>query len=58
MLLIPGEIWSKGSNLTSLLLVEAFAEVAKVNVETLNIKSCQPQQKHCWGKAKAKWIFI
>ena len=32
-----GEIWSKGSNLTSLLLVDIFAEVATVNTEDLNI---------------------
>ena len=44
ILLILGEIWSKGSNFTSLLLVEVFAEVAEVNTEALNIKSHQPQQ--------------
>ena len=54
ILLILGEIWSKGSNFTSLLLVEVFAEVAEVNTEALNIKSHQPQQKHCRGKAEAK----
>ena len=48
--LILGEIWSKRSNFTSLLLVKVFAEV---NTEALNIKSCQPWQKHCSGKAKA-----
>ena len=53
-----GEIWSKGSNLTSLLLSEVFAEVAGVNTEALNVKSCQPWQKHCQGKAEAKCIFI
>ena len=37
ILLNLGEIWSKESNLTSLLLVEVFAEVAEVNVEALNI---------------------
>ena len=57
ILLILGEIWSKGSNLTSLLLV-AFAEVSEVNTKALNIKSCQPQQKHCRGKAEAKCIFM
>ena len=57
-ILILGEIWSKGSNFTSLLLVEIFAEVAEVNTEALNIKSCQPRQKHCRGKAEAKCIFI
>ena len=48
--LILGEIWSKRSNFTSLLLVKVFAEV---NTEALNIKSCQPWQKHCSRKAKA-----
>ena len=43
------------SNLTSLLLVDVFAEA---NAEALNIKSCQPRQKHCQGKAEAKCIFI
>ena len=47
----------KGSNLKSLLLVELFAEVAEVNTEALNIKSCQPRQKHCRGKAEAKCVF-
>ena len=42
ILLILGEIRSKGSNLTSLLLV-VFAEV---NTKALNIKSYQPWQKH------------
>ena len=57
ILLFLGEIWSKGSNFTSLLLVEVFAEVAEVaevNTEALNIKSCQSRQKHCRGKAEAK----
>ena len=45
MLLILGEIWSKWSSLTSLLLIEVFAEVAEVNAEALNIKACQCQQK-------------
>ena len=48
----------KGSNLKSLLLVEVFVEVAEVNTEALNIKSCQPRQKHCRGKAEAKCTFI
>ena len=49
----------KGSNLKSLLLVEVFAEVAEINTEALDTKSCQPQkQKHCRGKAEAKWILI
>ena len=56
-LLILGEIWSKWSNFTSLLLVEVCGEVAEVNTKALNIKSCQPRQKHCRGKAKAKCIF-
>ena len=37
----------KRSNLKSLLLVEVFAEVAEANTEALNIKPCQPRQKHC-----------
>ena len=45
MLLILGKIWSKWSSLTSLLLIEVFAEVAEVNAEALNIKACQHQQK-------------
>ena len=44
-ILIFGEIWSKGSNLTSLLFIDIFAEVAEVNAEALNIKSYQPRQK-------------
>ena len=51
ILLVLGEIWSYGSNLTSLFLVEVFAE-------TLNIKSYQPRQKHCRGSAQTKCIFI
>ena len=58
LLLIFGEIWSKVSNFTSLTLTEAFAKVPKVNTEALNIKSCQPRQKYCRGKAEAKCIFI
>ena len=58
LLLLLGEILSKGSNLINLLLVEIFAEVAQVNTEALNIESGQPRQKHCRGKAKAKSIFI
>ena len=58
ILLVIGEIWSKGSNLTSLVLVAVFAEVTKVNAEALNIKSCQPWQKYCQGSAEAKCIFI
>ena len=58
ILLILGEIWSKGSNLTSLLLVDVFAEVAQVNAEALNIKSHQPWQKHFPWSAGAKCIFI
>ena len=46
ILLILCEIWSKGSNLTSLLLVNVFSEVAEVNAEALNIKSYQLWQKH------------
>ena len=48
LLLLLGEILSKGSNLINLLLVEIFTEVA---TEALNIKSGQPRQKHCRGKA-------
>ena len=48
----------KRSNLKSLLLVEVFAEVAEANTEALNIKPCQPRQKHCRGKAEAKCTFI
>ena len=33
ILLILGETWSKGRNLTSLLLVDVFSELAEVNVE-------------------------
>ena len=58
ILLILGEIWSKGSNLTSLLLIDVFAEVAQVNAEALNIKFYQLRQKHCRGSAEAKCIFI
>ena len=58
ILLILGEIWSKGSNLTSLLLIDVFGEVAQVNAEALNIKSYQPRQKHCRGNAEAKCFFI
>ena len=55
ILLILGEIWSKGSNLTSLRLVDIFTEI---NAEALNIKSYQPRQKHGRGSAEAKCIFI
>ena len=58
MLLILGEIWSKVSNHTSLLLVDVFAEAARVNAEALNMKSYQPWQKHCQGSAETKCIFI
>ena len=54
ILLVLGEMWSKASNLTSLLLVDVFAEVAQANAESLNIKSYQPRQKTLprkgWGK--------
>ena len=56
ILLILGETWSKGSKLTSLLLIDVFAKVAKANAKALNIKSYHPQQKHCQGSAKAKCI--
>ena len=58
ILLILGKIWSKGSNCTSLLLVEVFVVVLKVDAEALTIKSCQPRGKHYQGKAEAKCIFI
>ena len=58
ILLILGEIWSKRSNLTSLLVVDIFVKIAKVNAKALNIKSYQLQQGHCRGSAKAKSIFI
>ena len=58
IILILGEIWSKGSNLTSLLLVNVFADIAEVNFKALKIKSYQPSQKHCQGSAEAKCIFI
>ena len=37
--------------------VEVFHEVAKVNAEALNIKFCQPWQKHCRGNAEAMLKF-
>ena len=45
-----GEIWSEGSNLASLL-----------RVEVLDIKSCQPWQKHscskkCWNSMADKHV--
>ena len=58
ILLILCEICSKGIILTSLLLIEVFAEVAKVNAEADDINSCQPWEKNCQGKAEAKCIFI
>ena len=58
ILLILGEIWSKGSNLTSLLLVDVFAVVAQVNAEALNIKPYQPWQKRCQGSAEAKCFVM
>ena len=58
ILLILGEIWSKASNLTSLLLIDVFAKVAQVNAEALNTKSYQPRQKYYQGSSEAKCIFI
>ena len=70
ILLVLGKIWSKGSNLTSLPLVNIFAEVAEVNAEALNIKSYRGnnmkihfasallRQCFCRGSAEAKCIFI
>ena len=37
IILIPGEMWSKGNNCTNLLLVEVFVKVAEVDNEALNI---------------------
>ena len=55
ILLILSEIWSKGSNLTSLLLANVFSEVAQVNAEALDIKFYQPPRKHCRGSAEVKF---
>ena len=52
ILLILGEVWSKGSNHTSLLFVDVFSKVGKVNVEAKH------RQKHCRGSAEAKCIFV
>ena len=57
ILLLLGEILSKGSNLINLLLVEIFAEVAQVNTEALNIKSGQPRQKALPRKSQNKMYF-
>ena len=45
-------MWSKRSNLTSLLLVDVFAEVAEVNSKARNIKSY-----HCRRKCRGKMYF-
>ena len=37
---------------------KVLAKVAEVNTKALNIKLCQPQQKHGWAKPEAKCIFI
>ena len=37
---------------------KVLAEVAEVNTKALNIKFCQPRQKHGWAKPEAKCIFI
>ena len=58
VLLILGEIWSKESNLTSLLLVDVLVKVAEVNAEALNIKFHQSLQKNSRGSAEAKFIVI
>ena len=39
IILILGEIWRKGSNFTSLLHVDVFAEVTNVNTKALYINS-------------------
>ena len=58
ILLIHGEIWSKVSNSTSLLLADVFAKVAQVvNPEVLNIKSYQSRQKHCRRSAEALFSY-
>ena len=57
ILLILGEIWSKGSNFTSLLLVEVFAEVVEVNIEAANIKSCQPRKKNIAEEKPKQNVF-
>ena len=56
ILLILSEIRNKGSNLTSLLLVDIFAEVAEVNAEARNTKSYQPRQKY--GKNVFSYCYL
>ena len=46
ILLILGEIWSKRSNLKSLILVDVFAEVAEVNAEA----TAKTLLRKCQGK--------
>ena len=41
------QVYFNPNKLTSLLLVDVFAEVEQVNAKALNIKSYQPRQKHC-----------
>ena len=45
-------------NLTSLRLVNVFAEDAEVNAEVVNIKPYQPRENHCRGSSETKCIFI
>ena len=52
------QVYFNRSKLTSLLLVDVFAEVAQVNAEALNIKPYQPRQNHYRESAEAKCIFI
>ena len=44
ILLILGEVWSKGSNFTSSLFVNVFAKVAEVNAEALKVTVIQISQ--------------
>ena len=45
ILLILGEISSKGSNLKSLSLIDVFAELAEVNTKALNIKNYECREE-------------
>ena len=50
ILLILSEIWGKVSKLTSVLLVNVYAEASQVNAEALNKKSYQPRHFICRGE--------
>ena len=52
------QVYFNRRKLTSLLLVDVFAEVAQVNAEALNIKPYQPGQNNYRESAEAKCIFI